>query len=149
MRPIIDNMRAPLFSSGGDKIRRPFCARCAILFSRPPVVPSFPFFFLHRRRLSLAFLAVTRPRDSPADNLRYDTWAVRSAPARLAESAKRYSPTCSSPPSLSRPKERARSPSLRLARSRERYFLETRTLCLPIRKAPEILDSLSPFASDS
>lgn len=114
MRPIIDNVRAPLFSSGGDKIRRPFCARCAILFSRPSVVLSF-FFFLRRRRLSLAFLAVTRPRDSPADNLRYDTSAVRSAPARLAESAKRYSPVCSSPPSLS--SERKSTFSLASARS--------------------------------
>lgn len=115
MRPIIDNMQTPLFSSGGDKIRRPFCARGAQFFS--PALPSFLlfFFFLRRRRLSLAFLVMTRPRDSSADNLQYDTSAVRSAPTRLAESAKRYSPACSSPPSL--PFERKSTFSLGSARS--------------------------------
>lgn len=65
----------PLFSSSDYKIRRPF-ASGAQFFS--PALRRFFFpFFLRRRRLSLAFLTATRPRDSPADNLRYDTLAVR------------------------------------------------------------------------
>lgn len=74
--------------------------RAAQFFS--PALRRFFFpFFLRCRRLSLAFLTATRPRDSPADNLRYDTSV---APTRLAESAKRYSPVCSSP-SLSSERE--------------------------------------------
>lgn len=108
-------------------------------FLPPSVVPSF-LFFLHRCRLSLAFLTATRPRDSPADNLRYDTSAVRCSSAARGIHEEIFTGLLISSFSLVRKKEL----TLRFARSRERYFLETRTLCLPIRKAPKIPDSFSP-----
>lgn len=133
----------------------------AQFFSPARVVRSFLlfFFFPRRRRLSLAFLARDEAaRLASADNLR-TILRLLVAPTKGSRNPQEIFAgllilSLSLPLPLSFFTSLSLPPlallfSIASARSRERYFLETRTLCLPIRKAPEIPDSFSTSVSDS